>query len=66
MIGRLLLAAVLLVGLASIILWVADVVARRFGVKIISDALDGVGGWPAIVAKVLGKLSLNLTNRPQL
>lgn len=66
MIGHLLLGAVLLVGAASIILKGADVVARRFGVKVLDDALNGVGGWMAIAAKVLGKISLNLTNRPQL
>lgn len=64
MIGRLLFAAVLLVGLASIILKMADLLAPH--VKVLNNALDGVGGWPAITAKVLGKLSLNLTNRPQL
>jgi hypothetical protein len=66
MVGRLLVGLVVAVGAASIILWAADFIARTFKVAVLDSALNGVGGWLAIAAKVLGMISLNLKNRPQL
>jgi hypothetical protein len=65
-IGHLIVGLFVAVGAASIILWTADFVARIFKVAALDSALNGVGGWAAILFKLLGMISLNLKNRPEL
>lgn len=64
MILRVLLLAFISIGLASLILKLADLLSSRF--EVIDDALDGFGGWLAIALKIAGKIALNISSRPQL